>query len=86
MNANVPAVLLAHVVEKVVKDASFETAAKQASGEHRLKVSHLLKDRTIVLIAPDEHFGNTAQRLGEEISVRVRNDWIPFQDTVELSE
>ena len=31
LNADVPAVLLPHVVEKVVEDASFETVAKQAS-------------------------------------------------------
>ena len=49
-------------------------------------MSHLLKDGTIVLIAPDEDFGDTAQRLGEKVSVRVRDDWIPLQDTVQLSE
>jgi hypothetical protein len=49
------------------------------------KESHLLEDGTIVLIAPDENFGNTAQRLGEKISVRVRDDGIPLQDTVQLS-
>ena len=37
LNADVPAVLLPHVVEKVVEDASFETVAKQASVSHGRK-------------------------------------------------
>lgn len=47
---------------------------------------HSLKDRRIILIAPDQDLRNAAQRLDQQPAIALRNSLVALQNVVQILE